>query len=134
MTEIEIKRRKSRRGRPRQTHLLTPKRMNDEIAAYPTYYLTAKGRLTEIPLASTDEYNHQRLHLHHYIPYEQYMDKQNHKWFIDNGIKQKLILMPIQVHEQVHQAAIKNLSDDDFLYQYGISRWDLIFNKKYTKY
>lgn len=107
--------------------------MYNEIALYPVYLLTARGRLTEIALCSTDEYNHARMQLHHYIPYEQYMDTRKHQWFITHGIKQKLILMPISVHEQVHQIAIKNLSDDEFLYKYGISRWDLIYNERYSK-
>lgn len=112
---------------------MTLKVMNNEISLYPTYLLTNRGRLTEISLCSLCEYNHDRMHLHHYIPYSQYMDKDKHQWFVNNGIEQKLILMPIPVHEQVHQIAIKNLSDDEFLYRYGISRWDLVYNERYSK-
>ncbi len=128
-----VKMNKKKAKKKKQTHLITPKVMYNEIALYPVYLLTARGRLTEIAICSTNEYNHSRMHLHHYIPYEQYMDTRKHQWFITNNIKQKLILMPIQVHEQVHQQAIKNLSDDDFLYKYGISRWDLIYNERYSK-
>lgn len=110
----------------------TPKIMNQEIIKYKTYLLTARGRLTEIILNNTDDYNHQYMQLHHYILFKNY--EKNKKWYDERGIEQKLILMPTFVHEQVHQQAVNNLSDEDFLYKFGISRWDLLFNRKHTRY
>lgn len=37
-------------------------------------------------------------------------------------------------HEQVELRAVKNLTDEDFEEKYKISRWELIFNKKHSKY
>lgn len=110
----------------------TLKEMNAEIVKYKTYLLTKKGRLAEINLCSVDDYNHNVMQLHHFILFKDYL--RNKEWFDKNGIEQKLILMPITVHEQVHQQAVKNLSDDDFLYKYGISRWNLLFSRKNTRY
>ena len=108
------------------------KNMNWEIWNYPCYKLTPRGRLVEVLIQNTDEYNHQITQCHHYIPYNLY--KKNRKWFQDRGIKQKLILMPIVIHEQVHNQAINNMSDEQFLQTYNISRWDLVFNRKHTEY
>ena len=120
------------RGRPKTKKPVNSFRlMNAEIARFPTYLLTDRGTLTEIPLTSTDEYNHARMQLHHFVPKSDY--DTNISWYKEHGIEQKLILMPITTHEQVHQQAVKNLSDDDFLYKYGISRWDLVYNRRYSK-
>lgn len=108
------------------------KNMNWEIWNYPCYKLCPRGRLVEIPLQNTSEYNHQFSNLHHYIPYSTY--KKSRKWFEERGIKQKLILMPIIVHEQLHFQAVNNLSDEDFKNIYGISRWDLLFSRKHSEY
>lgn len=110
----------------------TLKEMNAEIVRYKTYLLTNKGRLKEINLCSVGDYNHNKMQLHHFILFRDYL--RNKEWFDENGIEQKLILMPITVHEQVHQQAVKNLSDDEFLYRYGISRWDLLFSRKNSRY
>ncbi len=102
-----------------------------EIFMYPVYLLTARGRLVEIPLCSLNEYNHNRMHLHHYLPRSgSYYKVEGRQWYIDNDIKQKLILLPIPIHEQVHQQAVKNLSDDMFLFNYGLKRSDLLFTRK----
>ena len=42
--------------------------------------------------------------------------------------------MSIQLHEQLHFQAIKNLTDEEFKTKYKISRYELIFNKKYSNY
>ncbi len=108
------------------------KNMDWEIWNYPCYKLCPRGRLVDIPLQNTSEYNHQVSNLHHYIPYNQY--KHNRKWFQDRGIEQKLILMPTIIHEQLHFQAVNNVSDEEFERLYGISRWELVFNKKHSEY
>lgn len=104
--------------------------MNQEIKKYPVYMLE-KGELRMIDIESTNDYNHYFYQLHHYIKQQEY--KRNKKWFDDRGIKQKLILLSVPCHEQVHQQAIKNLTDEEFENKYGISRWELLFNRKYRE-
>lgn len=106
--------------------------MNDDIKKYPIYVLNGgELRLTK-SIKSTADYNHSTFHLHHFIPKGSY--KRNKQWYDKHEIKQKLILLPIQMHEQVHNQAVKNLEDDDFYGWYKIDRWDLIFNRKYSSY
>lgn len=106
--------------------------MNEDILKYPIFVFD-NGRLflTE-RIKSTNDYNHYTHNLHHYIPKQQY--EKNESWFVVRGIKQKLILVPISMHEQIHNQAVVNLSDDDFYGRYKINRWDLIFNRKHSKY
>lgn len=107
--------------------------MNQDIQKYDVYILTRAGFLKKTDkIKSTKDYDHYAFNLHHYIKKQSY-DK-NPEWYEQRGIKQKLILMPVETHEQVHNRAIANLSDDDFYYWYNISRWDLIFNRKHSKY
>src|SRR5574344_644579 len=86
--------------------------MNEDILKYPIF-IFRKGKLIETELIkSTDDYNHYVYNLHHFIPKQQYeKDKQ---WYEDRGIKQKLILVPISMHEQIHNQSVHNLEDDDF--------------------
>lgn len=109
------------------------KSTNSDLKLYPVYGLTHRGELIPLPyITSTDDYNHQTHHIHHYIRQGAYAGNKN--WYEKRGIKQKLILLPIFVHEQVHNQAIKNLTDEEFLRKYKISRWDLVFNRRYSKY
>ena len=103
------------------------KNMALEIQKYPTFLLTKRGRLTRVNLQSLDGYNHYEMHLHHFIPYESFI--QNPDWYADNGINQKLILVPIPVHEQLHNQGTGSLSEDDFIEKYGIAKNKLIFRR-----
>lgn len=106
--------------------------MNEDIKQYPIYKLV-NGKLIQIYwIKSTDDYDHYLYNLHHYIKKKQY--EKNKQWYDDREINQKLILLPVQLHEQVHNQAIKNLSDSEFEKIYKISRWELLFNRKYTLY
>lgn len=105
--------------------------MNDDIKKYPVFGLCQEG-LVKIELESTDDYNHFTHHLHHYIKQQSY--KGNKQWFDDRGIEQKLILMPVNVHLQVHLIANKNLTDAEFKKKYHIGRWELLFNRHHTSY
>ena len=107
--------------------------MNDDIKKYPIFILTKDGKLRQTDrITSTADYNHSTLHLHHFIPKGNY--KRNKAWYDEHGIKQKLILLPISTHEQVHNQAVRNLEDDDFYGWYKIDRWKLIFNRRYSEY
>lgn len=107
--------------------------MNNDIKKFDIFCLTPLGKLKQIyNILSTADYNHYQYNLHHYIPKQQY--EKNKNWYEERGIKQKLILVPISLHEQIHNQAVTNLSDDDFYGFYKISRWELIFNRKHSKY
>lgn len=104
--------------------------MNEDIKKYPIYALD-NGRLFRIyNIHSTRDYNHYMYSMHHYILRMHYED--NIQWYKDRGIEQKLILLPIYIHEQVHNIAIKNLSDEDFEKYFKISRNKLFYRKKFV--
>lgn len=95
------------------------------------YALRKNGELTKIRLQSLHDYTH-NFQLHHYIEYQAYV--KNPKWYKERGIEQKLILMSTTCHEQVHNQAIKNLTDEQFEEKYKISRWELLFNRRHSEY
>lgn len=102
------------------------RRFNDEIKRYPIY--TVRNGVIEryYGIETINDYNHYEFNLHHYIK-----DYERKKDFYDsNGIEQKLFLLPIAMHEQVHLRGIKTMTDEEFEGTYGISRWDLIYNRK----
>lgn len=102
--------------------------MNDDIQEFPVYGLSKQG-LTRIDIQSTEDYNHYTHHLHHFIKQQEW--NRNKQWFEERGIKQKLILMPIWAHNEVHGM---QYSDAEFKKKFNISRWELLFNKRHTKY
>lgn len=107
--------------------------MNEDIGKYKKFVLTSSGKLKEIfYINSTADYNHYQFNLHHFIEKQHY--EKNKSWYEERGIGQILILVPIPLHEQIHRQAIKNLSDDDFYAFYKISRYELVFNRKHSKY
>lgn len=106
--------------------------MNEDIAKYGVFGLTHTGELVRVPIFSTDDYNHYTHHLHHYIKQQDY--KRNREWFEQRGIKQKLILLPIYLHQIIHYQGIKNPTNKEFKEKYKISRYDLVFNRRYSKY
>jgi hypothetical protein len=111
----------------------TPKKiMNEEIKKYPIFVLNPFGKLIQThSIQSTADYDHSQFHLHHFVEYQEY--EKDKSWYIERGIEQKLILMKIKTHEQLHFIAVENLSDEDFKTKYHIPRWDLIFNRKHRK-
>lgn len=111
-----------------------PKIMADELEKYKdsVYCLTKSGKLQKIWLNSLNDYNHSECELHHYIQYNAYI--QNPKWYKDRGIKQKLILVSKICHEHIENRGIKTITNAEFEQIYKISRYELIFNKKHSKY
>ena len=104
--------------------------MNAEISKYPIYRII-KGKIeryTEIE--STKDYNHCTMHLHHFV---KDFEKNRH-WYEMHRVEQKLFLIPIEMHEQVHNNGIKPMTDEEFKNTYGISRWELVFNRKHSCY
>lgn len=113
--------------------LMQKQDMNRDIKQFHIYILTKSGNLKRIDsIKSTDDYNHYVFHLHHFIEKQHY--NRNKQWYEERGIKQFLILLPVAIHEQLHGIAIKNLTDKEFKARYKISKWALIFNKKYSEY
>lgn len=110
------------------------KNMAKELEKYKdsVYCLTKSGKLQKIWLNSLSDYNHSKCELHHYIQYNAYV--QNPQWYEDRGIKQKLILVSKICHEHIENRGVKTMTDTEFEQIYKISRYKLIFNKKYSKY
>lgn len=107
--------------------------MNEDIKKYGVYGLTHEGALVLLPIHSTGDYNHLTHQLHHFIKQQDY--KRNEQWFTVHDIKQKLILLPVWVHNIVHNSPNgADLSDEEFLKKFKISRWDLVFNRRHSKY
>lgn len=108
----------------------TPKDMAKEIERYKDsiYLLNTSGKLIKINIENLNQYNHSQCELHHYIPYNAYI--QNPKWYEDRGIKQKLILVSIICHEHIEDRGIKILSDEEFHKKYNISKSKLIYRRK----
>jgi hypothetical protein len=102
--------------------------MNDDIKEFSVYGLSKEG-LVPIEIESTDDYNHYTHHLHHFITQQEW--KRNKEWYKERGIEQKLILMPVWVHREIHDM---QYSDKEFEKKFNVSRWDLLFNRHHTKY
>lgn len=98
------------------------------------YFLNKLGGLVKVRLESLNDYNHglNGCELHHYIPYSSY--ENNIEWYEERGIKQKLILVSKILHEHIHNQGVRQLSDIEFEKRYKISRWKLLFNRKYSNY
>lgn len=103
------------------------KDMNADIKAFKVYGIQY-NRLIRLPeIVDIHSYNHQCFHLHHYIKAQDY--KRNSKWYIDNLIEEKLILIPTVMHEHL-ESPIYGLSDEVFYRKYKVSKDLLLFDKK----
>ena len=108
--------------------------MNGDLSRYPVYFLTVNGQLMRCSwIKSTDDYDHTTHHIHHYIRKSNY---ECHKqWYDERGIEQKLIYLPIWLHLIIHNdPSGANVTDEEFETRFNISRWDLVFNRRYSKY
>lgn len=108
--------------------------MNEDLKKYPLYCIGYNGKLMPCTwITSTNDYNHSVMNIHHYIPKGLYKRAKN--WFDDHGIEQKLIYMPSWLHMIVHNEPMaESVPDEEFLNRFKISRWDLVFNKRYSRY
>lgn len=103
--------------------------MNADIQEFGVHIIK-KGRLIKHPfIKSTEDYNHFTHNIHHYIKSSKYFKNQD--WYKQRGIKQKLILMTIRMHEDLE---IYPTSDEKFFQKYKIERKELLFNKKWSEY
>lgn len=102
--------------------------MNDDIKKFPVYALSNQG-LVPIELSSTDDYNHYTHQLNYFINEDIYNENKN--WYKSRDIKQKLILMPKWVNNEICEP---KYSDEEFKQKVGVNRWDLLFNRRYSNY
>lgn len=103
------------------------KTLDEDIKEFGVWKLY-KGRLAPAPEIQTkDDYTHWAMDLHHYIKAQSY--KRNRLWYIQNGIKQKLILMPRCMHVHLENP-VYNLSEEKFYNLYHIHKDMLLFNKR----
>lgn len=101
--------------------------MNADIKAFKVYRVGYNRLIRLHNIKDINSYNHQVFQLHHFIKAQEY--KRNMKWYIDNLIEEKLILMPIIMHEHL-ESPIYGLSDADFYRKYKISKNLLLFSKE----
>ena len=92
--------------------------MNEDIERYPVFTVNSNGKLKQIRIESTDDYNHYEFELHHFIP--QSIRKNNPELYERIVHLQKLILLPRDVHHSIH--AGKGYR--------GLEWWELVFNRK----
>ena len=93
--------------------------MNDDIKKYPRY-IFYNGLVQKADwVTSTESYNHYTYQLHHYIKKQSY--ERNPEWYKERGIEQKLILLPVQCHLDLHSCLSK------FKEKWGIPREKLLY-------
>lgn len=106
--------------------------MNKELEQFPVYALSIQGEIIPMPhIKSIEDYNHVSHQIHHYIPKSRYYS--NPEWYKERGINQKLFLVPVWLHKIIHNDPGLNVSDEEFEKRFKISRWELVFNRKYSK-
>ena len=93
--------------------------MNEDIKKYRVLMLY-DGRLQNADwVMNTESYNHYVYQLHHYIKQQSY--KRKGSWYKERGIEQKLILLPIQCHLDLHNCL------SGFKEKWGVERKELLF-------
>ena len=96
--------------------------MNEDLKKYPVVMLY-KGKFHPAQwIQSTEDYNHYIYHLHHFVKQQEW--KRNKEKLEAQGIEQKLILMPVQCHLDLHNCL------SNFEKKWGISRKELLYGAK----
>lgn len=96
-------------------------------------YLYENKKLYKIDLLTFSGHTFNEIHqVHHYIKQQNY--NRNKKWYDERGIVQKLFLIPVNMHEHIHNQGIKHLTENEFYAQYGVKRSDMLFNRKWSTY
>lgn len=103
------------------------KDMNEDIKAFMVFKVVGRKLLPAPEITDIYSYDHFLCQLHHYVKAQSY--KSRPQWYIDNGINQKLILMPSLMHEHL-ESPVYGLDDESFLKRWGIQKDLLLFNKK----
>ena len=103
------------------------KTLNEDIKEFPIFKIVGNRLVPAPEITCINDYIHGAYDLHHYIKAQSY--KHNREWYEQNGIKQKLILMPREVHVHLENP-VYNLTDEKFFKRYHIPKDMLLFNKK----
>lgn len=93
--------------------------IKEDIAKYPVF-VWEQNRLKTIPNLKHWECNYQ---LHHFI--KQNVRKTNIEFYKRIEHLQKLILMPADMHYDIHA-----MGEDTFFKRYGVNKDDLLFSRK----
>ena len=101
--------------------------MNDDIKAFGVYRVWYNCLLKAPEIVDIHSYNHDTHHLHHYIKAQSY--KNDVDWYKKHNIKQKLILLPAEMHEKLENP-IYALDDKSFFRKYKIEKKRLLFSRK----
>lgn len=103
------------------------KNLNKDIAEFGVYIIQNSKLLFCPNIKTKNDYIHGLYDLHHFIKDQEY--QRNKDWYIKNSIKQKLILLPRQMHIHLENP-IYALSKKQFFEKYKIKKEELLFNKK----
>lgn len=97
--------------------------LNEQIKEFGIYRLYGRtGKLIpEHFITCKEDYNHDFYNLHHYIKEQQY-----YRYPEKYAGKQKLILLPVKLHEDLHSA----MSEERFFSRYGVSKDLLIWKAR----
>lgn len=98
---------------------------NQEISKYGVFRVEYRKLVFDPFIQSIKDYNHSIYELHHYIVFQSF--SKNKDWYKDRGIEQKLILLPRDVHRNLHTCR------DDFDYK-GFKWFELLFCRKKSDY
>lgn len=101
--------------------------MDEDIRAFGAYRLIGRRLIPAPDITDITCYDHFHFHLHHYIKAQSY--KYRKSWYVENGIEQKLILMPSLMHEHL-ESPVYGLSENDFYRRWGVSKQFLLFDKR----
>lgn len=97
--------------------------MKDDIKQFPIFMLYNGDIYTADWVKDTESYNHHIYQLHHYIKQQDW--KRNKEWFEERGIEQKLFLLPVQCHLDLHACLT------GFEKKWGVQRDRLLYGAKF---
>jgi len=103
------------------------KTLNEDIKEFPIFKVVGNRLVPAPEITCVNDYIHGKMDLHHYIKAQSY--RHNREWYEKNGIKQKLILMPREMHVHLEDP-VYNLTNLKFFIRYHITKSNLLFNKK----
>lgn len=96
--------------------------MNDDIKEFPVFLLYAGTLQNADWVTNTESYDHYNWQLHHFVKQQEW--KRNADKLKAKGVEQKLFLLPIQCHLDLH-ACLTGFED-----KWGISRDKLLYGAK----
>ena len=106
---------------------MSSKEFNDDFGKYPCFYFDLFDRtLKPIPageLTSVNDSDHGQYHAHHFI--EKQIRKNNPEFYAKIEYLQKIIIVPAQMNYD----ASSSMSEENFLKNWGIEKYKIIFLK-----